>query len=36
LAKFKDPRVIEAAYNDAVGVTAQLNRQMLRVVNAVN
>jgi L-histidine Nalpha-methyltransferase len=30
----KDPRVIEAAYNDAAGVTAEFNRNMLRVVNA--
>jgi L-histidine N-alpha-methyltransferase len=31
----KDPRVIEAAYNDAAGVTAEFNRNMLRVVNAL-
>jgi L-histidine N-alpha-methyltransferase len=30
----KDPAVIEAAYNDAAGVTAEFNRNMLRVVNA--
>ncbi|HEX8322010.1 L-histidine N(alpha)-methyltransferase [Longimicrobium sp.] len=30
----KDPAVIEAAYNDAAGVTAAFNRNMLRVVNA--
>jgi L-histidine N-alpha-methyltransferase len=30
----KDPRVIEAAYNDTAGVTAEFNRNMLRVVNA--
>ncbi len=30
----KDPAVIEAAYNDAQGVTAEFNRNMLRVVNA--
>jgi L-histidine Nalpha-methyltransferase len=29
----KDPAVIEAAYNDAAGVTAEFNRNMLRVVN---
>ena len=29
----KDPRVIEAAYNDAEGVTAQFNRNVLRVIN---
>jgi L-histidine N-alpha-methyltransferase len=29
----KDPRVIEAAYNDAAGVTAEFNRNMLRVLN---
>jgi len=29
----KDPRVIEAAYNDALGVTAEFNRNMLRVLN---
>jgi L-histidine N-alpha-methyltransferase len=31
----KDPRVIEAAYNDAAGVTAEFNRNMLRVVNSL-
>jgi L-histidine N-alpha-methyltransferase len=31
----KDPAVIEAAYNDAVGVTAEFNRNMLRVLNAL-
>lgn len=30
----KDPAVIEAGYNDARGVTAEFNRNMLRVVNA--
>jgi L-histidine N-alpha-methyltransferase len=30
----KDPATIEAAYNDAAGVTAEFNRNMLRVVNA--
>jgi L-histidine N-alpha-methyltransferase len=30
----KDPAVIEAAYNDSAGVTAEFNRNMLRVVNA--
>jgi L-histidine N-alpha-methyltransferase len=29
----KDPAIIEAAYNDAAGVTAEFNRNMLRVVN---
>ncbi|MGH7515849.1 MAG: L-histidine N(alpha)-methyltransferase [Gemmatimonadales bacterium] len=29
----KDPAVIEAAYNDATGVTAEFNRNMLRVLN---
>lgn len=29
----KDPAVIEAAYNDAAGVTAEFNRNILRVVN---
>lgn len=29
----KDPRVIEAAYNDARGVTAEFNRNVLRVIN---
>ena len=32
----KDPAVIEAAYNDAAGVTAEFNRNMLRVVNALS
>jgi L-histidine N-alpha-methyltransferase len=31
----KDPAVIEAAYNDAAGVTAEFNRNMLRVVNSL-
>lgn len=31
----KDPAVVEAAYNDAQGVTAEFNRNMLRVVNAL-
>ena len=29
----KDPRVLEAAYNDSAGVTAQFNRNMLHVLN---
>jgi L-histidine N-alpha-methyltransferase len=29
----KDPSVIEAAYDDAAGVTAEFNRNVLRVVN---
>jgi uncharacterized SAM-dependent methyltransferase len=29
----KDPAVIEAAYNDKAGVTAEFNRNMLRVLN---
>jgi L-histidine N-alpha-methyltransferase len=29
----KDPAVIEAAYNDAAGITAQFNRNLLHVVN---
>ena len=29
----KDPRVLEAAYNDAAGVTEEFNRNVLRVVN---
>jgi L-histidine N-alpha-methyltransferase len=29
----KDPRLIEAAYNDSAGVTAEFNRNLLRVVN---
>ena len=29
----KDPRVIEAAYNDAAGVTAEFNRNLLSVLN---
>ena len=32
----KDPAVIEAAYNDAAGVTAEFNRNMLRVLNALS
>lgn len=31
----KDPEVIEAAYNDAAGVTAEFNRNMLRVLNTL-
>jgi L-histidine N-alpha-methyltransferase len=30
----KDPRVIEAAYNDSAGVTAAFNRNLLHVVNS--
>lgn len=30
----KDPETIERAYDDAAGVTAEFNRNMLRVVNA--
>ena len=29
----KDPGVVEAAYNDAAGVTARFNKNMLRVIN---
>jgi L-histidine N-alpha-methyltransferase len=29
----KDPAVIEAAYNDAAGVTAEFNRNMLKVID---
>ena len=29
----KDPRTLEAAYNDAAGVTARFNRNMIRVIN---
>jgi L-histidine N-alpha-methyltransferase len=29
----KDPRIIEAAYNDSEGVTAEFNRNVLRVLN---
>jgi L-histidine Nalpha-methyltransferase len=29
----KDPRVIEAAYNDSAGVTAEFNRNLLHVIN---
>ncbi|MGZ4244884.1 MAG: L-histidine N(alpha)-methyltransferase [Solirubrobacteraceae bacterium] len=29
----KDPRVIEAAYNDSAGVTAEFNRNLLHVLN---
>jgi L-histidine N-alpha-methyltransferase len=29
----KDPRVIEAAYNDAAQITAEFNRNLLRVLN---
>jgi dimethylhistidine N-methyltransferase len=31
----KDPRILEAAYNDRAGVTAAFNRNILRVVNNV-
>jgi L-histidine Nalpha-methyltransferase len=31
----KHPETVEAAYNDAQGVTAEFNRNMLRVVNAM-
>ncbi|HEU4560615.1 MAG TPA: L-histidine N(alpha)-methyltransferase [Longimicrobium sp.] len=31
----KDPATIEAAYNDAAGVTAEFNRNMLRVLNSL-
>jgi len=31
----KDPATIEAAYNDAAGVTAEFNRNMLRVLNTL-
>ena len=31
----KDPATVEAAYNDAQGITAEFNRNMLRVVNAL-
>jgi L-histidine N-alpha-methyltransferase len=30
----KDPAILNAAYNDAAGVTAEFNRNMLRVLNA--
>lgn len=30
----KDPRVLDAAYNDSRGVTAEFNRNMFRVLNA--
>jgi L-histidine N-alpha-methyltransferase len=30
----KNPAIIQAAYNDAAGITAEFNRNMLRVVNA--
>src|SRR6266498_34901 len=30
----KDPAVLEAAYNDAAGITAEFNRNMLHVLNA--
>jgi L-histidine N-alpha-methyltransferase len=30
----KDPRLLDAAYNDSQGVTAEFNRNMLRVLNA--
>jgi L-histidine Nalpha-methyltransferase len=29
----KDPAIIEAAYNDSAGVTAEFNRNVLRVIN---
>ena len=29
----KDPAMIEAAYNDSEGVTAEFNRNVLRVIN---
>ncbi|HEY1566407.1 MAG TPA: L-histidine N(alpha)-methyltransferase [Solirubrobacteraceae bacterium] len=29
----KDPRIIEAAYNDAAGITAEFNRNLLYVLN---
>ncbi|MHB8533231.1 MAG: L-histidine N(alpha)-methyltransferase [Solirubrobacteraceae bacterium] len=29
----KDPRILEAAYDDAAGVTAEFNRNVLRVLN---
>ncbi len=29
----KDKRILEAAYNDAAGVTARFNRNMIRVIN---
>ncbi|MGH2883708.1 MAG: L-histidine N(alpha)-methyltransferase [Solirubrobacteraceae bacterium] len=29
----KDPRVLEAAYDDAQGITAEFNRNVLRVIN---
>src|SRR6202044_2550581 len=29
----KDPRVIEAAYNDSAGITAEFNRNLLHVLN---
>ena len=29
----KDPRVLEAAYDDAAGVTAEFNRNVLHVIN---
>lgn len=29
----KDPRIIEAAYNDAAGITAEFNRNLLHVLN---
>jgi L-histidine N-alpha-methyltransferase len=31
----KDERIVEAAYNDRKGVTAEFNRNILRVVNAM-
>lgn len=30
----KDPRILNAAYNDSAGITAEFNRNMLRVLNA--
>jgi len=29
----KDPRILEAAYDDSAGVTAAFNRNVLRVLN---
>jgi L-histidine Nalpha-methyltransferase len=29
----KDPRILNAAYNDSAGITADFNRNMLRVLN---
>ena len=30
----KDPAVLEAAYNDSAGVTAEFNRNLLHVLNS--